>query len=97
SASLYRRLADANPAAFLPNLATSLNTLASRLSDAGRRSEALHTAQESADLRRQLAEANPAAFLPDLAGSLNTLAAFLADAGQRPEALPGQREGHLPC
>ncbi len=92
AADLYRQLADANPAAFLPNLAGSLNTLAAFLSNAGQRPEALHTAQESANLRRQLADANPAAFLPDLAISLNNLAIFLADAGQRPEALHTAQE-----
>jgi tetratricopeptide (TPR) repeat protein len=74
-----------DPAA-LPDLAMSLNTLASRLSEAGQRQEALETAREAVTHYRQLAEANRAAYLPDLAMSLNTLASRLSEAGQADEA-----------
>ena len=67
--------------------AQALNNLAVRLSEAGRRGEALQTAQEAARLYRDLAEANAAAYTPDLAMSLSNLAAFLSEAGRRGEAL----------
>ncbi len=38
-----------------------------RLSDLGRREEALAATQEAVDIYRQLAAARPDAFLPDLA------------------------------
>ncbi len=57
-------------ARFTPDLAMSLSTLGNRLSDLGRREEALTAAQEAADLYRVLARSRPEAFTPDLAGSL---------------------------
>jgi hypothetical protein len=84
---IYEGLATANPAAYLPDLAASLNNLANRLSDAGQRGEALDVARRATDIREGLATANPAAYLPDLAMSLNNLATMLSDAGQRGEAL----------
>ena len=86
-AGLYQKLAEANEAAYTPDLAMSLSNLAIRLSEAGRRNEALETAQEAVDLRRALAEANEVAYTPDLTMSLNNLATFLAEAGRRDEAL----------
>jgi tetratricopeptide (TPR) repeat protein len=84
---IYRRLAEANPAAYLPNLAGSLNNLGMFLSGLGRRNEALAPAEEAATIRRQLAEANPAAYLPDLATSLNNLGIFLSELGRHEQAL----------
>jgi hypothetical protein len=48
----HRQLAQANPAAYLPDLAMSLNNLSVDLADAGRREEA-HQARAEA---RQLAQ-----------------------------------------
>ena len=75
---LYRQLAAARPDAFLPDLASSLNNLGIRLSDLGRREEALAASQEAVDIRRQLAAARPDAFLPDLARSVSVLSDALA-------------------
>jgi tetratricopeptide (TPR) repeat protein len=69
AARIYEQLAKARPDAFLPNLAMSLNTLANRLSDLGRREEALIQAQEAARIYEQLAKARPDAFEPDWAMS----------------------------
>ena len=74
---IYGQLAEARPDAFLPYLATSLNNLATMLSDLGRREEALVEAQEAVQIRRQLAEARPDAFLPDLAMSLGAMSVCL--------------------
>nr|MDQ3989177.1 tetratricopeptide repeat protein [Actinomycetota bacterium] len=78
--------------AYLPDLATSVNNLAIRLAEAGRRPEALTTAEEAVTLRRELAAANRDAYLPDLAMSVNNLAVDLAEAGRRPEALTTAEE-----
>ena len=47
---LYRALAKARPDAFTPDLAMSLNNLASFLSDLGRREAALEVAEEAVRL-----------------------------------------------
>jgi tetratricopeptide (TPR) repeat protein len=84
---LYEELAAGNRAAYLPNLAGSVNNLANRLAAVGRREEALAAAQRAVDLREELAAGNRAAYLPDLAASVNNLAIRLAEVGRRGEAL----------
>ncbi|MFF7788733.1 tetratricopeptide repeat protein, partial [Streptomyces sp. NPDC007991] len=84
---IRRQLAHANPAAYLPHLATSLNNLANRLAGTGDRQGALEPAHQAVRIRRQLAHANPAAYLPHLATSLNNLANRLAGTGDRQGAL----------
>ncbi|WP_433125347.1 tetratricopeptide repeat protein [Micromonospora sp. CA-240977] len=84
---IYRRLAETDPTAYLPDLATSLNNLGAFLSGVGRRDEALAATEEAVTARRRLAEANPGAHLPDLAMSLNNLGTFLSAVGRRDEAL----------
>ncbi|WP_224277530.1 tetratricopeptide repeat protein [Streptomyces sp. LS1784] len=71
AAGLYRDLAEANPAAHLPELAMSLNTLSDRLGAVGRRDEALATIDEAVAIHRTLAEANPDLFGPALQRSLD--------------------------
>ncbi|MDW7992902.1 MAG: tetratricopeptide repeat protein, partial [Anaerolineae bacterium] len=92
AAGIYRQLAQANPQAFLPDLAMSLNNLGNVLSALGRWEETLAATQEAVGVYRQLAEANPQAFLPDLAGSLNNLGNRLSDLGRREEALAAYEE-----
>ncbi|HET8658217.1 MAG TPA: hypothetical protein VFM55_04365, partial [Micromonosporaceae bacterium] len=75
---IRRRLAQANPDAYLPDLAGSLNNLAGHLAEVGRRDQALAPITEAVDIRRRLAQANPDAYLPDLAGSLNNLLSVTA-------------------
>jgi hypothetical protein len=89
---IYRQLAQASPAAHLPDLATSLNNLANHLAETGDRQAALEPAREAVTIGRQLAQASPAAHLPDLAASLNNLAVRLAEAGDRQAALEPARE-----
>jgi hypothetical protein len=83
----YRRLAEAQPAAFEPALAMSLNNLSNGLSDSGDRAGALRAIEEAVEIRRRLAQAQPAAFEPDLAMSLNNLSNRLSDSGDRAGAL----------
>ena len=70
----------------------SLNNLAARLGDLGRREDALAAARRPSTLYRELAAARPDAFRPDLAMSLNTLAARLGDLGRREDALAAIQE-----
>jgi tetratricopeptide (TPR) repeat protein len=65
----------------------TVNNLANRLGDVGRREEALARAEESVHIRRQLAEHRPDAFLPGLASSASSLARRLADLGRQGDAL----------
>ncbi|MEV7506423.1 hypothetical protein AB0O57_00520, partial [Streptomyces sp. NPDC091201] len=83
----YRTLAQADPAAHLPNLAGSLNNLSNRQSDTGDRDAALASITEAVDIRRALAQANPAAYRPDLAMSLNNLSVQQSNTGGRDAAL----------
>ena len=87
-----RRLARANPAAYEPDLAASLNNLSVRLAGAGQREEGLAAIEEAVEIYRRLARANPAAYEPDLAASLNNLSNRLAEAGQREEGLAAIEE-----
>ena len=68
------------------------NNLANRLSDLGRREDALAAVEEAVRLRRTLAAARPDAFTPGLAGSLNNLANFLSALGRREDALAAAEE-----
>jgi len=88
----YRQLAQTNPAAHLPDLATSLNNLSNRQADTGDREAALGSMTEAVDLYRELAETNRAAFLPDLAMSLNSLSNRQAEVGDRAEGLAAAQE-----
>jgi tetratricopeptide (TPR) repeat protein len=93
--TLVARLRDAtiaNRDAYLPDLAASVNNLAIRLAEMGRRAEALTSAQEAADLYRELVALNRDAYLPVLAMSVNNLAIDLAEAGRRGEALTTAQE-----
>ena len=89
---LLREAAEADRDAYLPDLAMSVNNLAVRLGEAGRRAEGLAAAQEAVDLRRELVELNRDAYLPDLATSVNNLANRLGESGRRVEAAALARE-----
>ena len=69
-----------------------LGNLGNRLSDLGRREEALEATAEALRIRRQLAAQRPDAFLSGLAMSLNNLGAMLSHLGRREEALEAAAE-----
>ena len=92
AAALYRRLAEARPDAFTPDLASALNNLGTMLDALGRREDALAATQEAAALYRRLAEARPDAFTPDLATALNNLGIRLHALGRREDALAATQE-----
>ncbi|MFD4133713.1 tetratricopeptide repeat protein [Streptomyces goshikiensis] len=87
-----RQLADLEPAAFERDLAASLSNLGGRLSEAGRRAEALTAEQQAVEIYRRLADLDPTAFEPDLATSLSNLGNHLSEAGRRAEALTAEQQ-----
>ncbi|MFJ6950836.1 SAV_2336 N-terminal domain-related protein, partial [Micromonospora aurantiaca (nom. illeg.)] len=89
---VYRRLAEANPAAYLPDLARSVSSHAVRLAEVGRRVEALEVSQEAVTLYRELVNFSRDAYLPDLARSVSSHAVRLAEVGRRVEALEVSQE-----
>jgi hypothetical protein len=80
---IRRALAQRNPDAFRPDLATSLNNLGNRLSELGRREEALEATEEAADMLWPLFEQLPSAFAHNIAVMLRQLQA-LHQSLQRP-------------
>jgi tetratricopeptide (TPR) repeat protein len=82
-----RRLVQADRAAHLPDLASSLNNVAIWLTGLDRREEAWRAAEEAADVYRELVRLNPDAYQADLARCLNNIGVLLTNLGRRPEAL----------
>jgi tetratricopeptide (TPR) repeat protein len=76
----------------LNRLAARVGTLGVRLSNLGRREEALAASQKAVDIYRRLAQTRPDTFLPDLAMSLNNSGAMLSNLGRREEALAASQE-----
>ena len=70
-----------------------LNNLANRLSNLGRREEALAASQETANLYRDLAAARPDAFTVDLARSLGARGRILRGAERHGDAAASFAEG----
>ncbi|MFJ4795145.1 tetratricopeptide repeat protein [Kitasatospora purpeofusca] len=85
-----QQLATVEPA-FEPGLAASLTNLGNRLSEVGRRGQALAATEEAVGIYRRLAQADPS-FERDLAGSLTNLGNRLSQAGRRGEALTAEQE-----
>ncbi len=75
---LYRKLAEARPEAFLPELAMSLHNLGIRQSDLGQPEAALASAQQALDALWPLFLRLPAAFVIDTGDYLATLRDRLA-------------------
>jgi tetratricopeptide (TPR) repeat protein len=76
----------------LSEYARLANNLGVRLSNLGRREDALGATQEAVDIRRQLALLRPDAFRPHLASGLNNLGNRLSDLGRREDALLATQE-----
>ena len=83
---IRRRLAAANPAAFEPDLAGSLNNLGAMLSDLGRREEALTATTEAVDRYARLAPQAPARFTEALHTAVTSLASQLDHLGRTDDA-----------
>jgi tetratricopeptide (TPR) repeat protein len=91
AAGIHRRLAEVNPAAYLPDLAQSLTNFANGLLRVGRREEALAAADEAVELYRRLAGADPT-YRYGLALSLNNIGLMFSEVGRREEALAASNE-----
>jgi broad specificity phosphatase PhoE len=90
---LHRALAEADPEAYLPDLALGLNNLSNSFARMGRRAEALGSIEEAVSIRRGLAEVDPKAHLPNLALALNNLSIRLAGVvGWQAEAVDRSEE-----
>src|SRR5205823_12020226 len=90
---LRRALSAARPDAFTPDLAASLNDLATMLSTLGRREDALRVAEEAVRLDRVLAAAQPGAFGVALARSLWVLGDLYGETGRSDLAIATLEEG----
>src|SRR5262245_52338509 len=71
---IYRKLADVNHSAYLPDVATTLNNLAILHGDKNELAKAEAEYAEALEIYRKLADVNPSAYLPDVATTLNNLA-----------------------
>ena len=80
---LRRELAAVNRAAYLPELAASLNNHAGLLAETGRQAEAVPISQQAVDLYAELAALNRAAHLIGYIQSVATLGLVLVE-GARP-------------
>jgi len=89
---IYRKLADENPKAYLPDVATTLNNLGVLHSDLNEYSKALKEYEETLEIRSKLADENPKAYLPDVAMTLNNLANLHSDLNEYPKALKEYEE-----
>jgi tetratricopeptide (TPR) repeat protein len=76
----------------LNHLAAQVSTVGIRLSNLGRREEALAASQEAVDIYRRLAQTRPDAVLPNLATTLNNHGSDLSSLGRREEALAATQE-----
>jgi tetratricopeptide (TPR) repeat protein len=83
---IRRRLAEKNPEAYEPYVATTLNNLAILYSDTQRLGEAEGAYNEALEIRRRLAEKNPEAYEPYVANILNNLAILYSDTQRLGEA-----------
>ena len=85
---LYRELAAAQPDAFRPDLAMSLNNLAVRLGELGRPEDALAAIQEAVTIYRELVVRRPDAHRQQLEQSLGVIA-WLEAGGDLSDAFRG--------
>ncbi|MFJ9690605.1 tetratricopeptide repeat protein [Kitasatospora sp. NPDC101183] len=88
----YTALAQQDPATYLPDLATSLNSLSNRVASVGQGEEGLAAVEEAVRIRRVLAGEDPDTYLPYLAVSLNNLSLRLRDANRHDAALAAIQE-----
>ena len=84
--SIYRKLSEAEPDKFLPDVAMALNNLAILHYKTNRNKEAEAEYDEALEIRHDLAKKNPAAYLPDMAATLNNLACLHCDNNRYEEA-----------
>jgi tetratricopeptide (TPR) repeat protein len=87
-----RELAAQNPAAYQPDLALTLNSLATLYGTTQRFAEAEAALKEAAGIEREMAAQNPSAYRPDLAATLNNLGVLYDDTHRFAEAEAAYQE-----
>ncbi|CAK8713801.1 hypothetical protein GKODMF_05400 [Candidatus Electrothrix gigas] len=87
-----RNKATADPKAFLPDVAMTLNNLAALHYKTGEYGLALKECEEALKIRRRLAADQPKAFLPDVADTLNNLGLLHSKTGEYGPALKKYEE-----
>ncbi|MGP0094164.1 MAG: TIR domain-containing protein [Xanthobacteraceae bacterium] len=92
AADAAEELAEDHKIAVLSDLAARSGTLSVRLSNLGRREDALAASQEAVDIYRRLAQARPDAFLPDLATSISVTSDILFALDRHAEAATAARQ-----
>ncbi len=90
--SIRRELAMANPAAYDPDFASSLQTFADDLRGAKHLQEAETAAREAVAIQTRLAAANPDAYRSTLANALGILGNIYGDAQRHEEAQAAYRQ-----
>ncbi|BCB84555.1 tetratricopeptide repeat protein [Phytohabitans suffuscus] len=85
--AMARRMAAAEPNAYQPKLAAALDALARRLSDLGRREEALRAADEAVDVYEELEERHPGSYRAALGAATSNFAVQLDRLGRHKDAL----------
>ena len=83
---ILQRLANDNPKAYEPDVATTLNNLAVLYFDTQRLTEAEKMYKQALEIRQRLANDNPKAYEPDVAQTLNNLANLYSDTQRLTEA-----------
>ncbi len=71
--NIYKKLAEKNPDAYLPDLAMTQNNIGNSYSALKRFDDAEKAYREALKIRKELAEKNPDAYLPDLAMTQNNI------------------------
>ena len=94
SVTLYRHLADQNPANYKHSLADSLDSLSTYLSESGRHDDALEAREETTDLYRDLASKDPQSFSSKFAATLEIYADILHQSGNIEKAAHILQERH---
>ena len=89
---IHRELAQQNPEAYLPRVATSLNNLGVLLHNTNDLKKAQDYYEEALQIHRELAQQNPEAYLPDVATSLNNLGVLLHNTNDLKKAQDYQEE-----
>jgi tetratricopeptide (TPR) repeat protein len=77
---IFRDLAQKNPEAYLPDVATTLSNLGVLNRDQKQMEEARKELDETVQIRRELVQKNPEAYLPDVAETLNNIGGALSQA-----------------
>jgi tetratricopeptide (TPR) repeat protein len=89
---IYRRLAQTNPQAYEPYVATTLHNLASLYSDTQRFTESEAMYKEALEIHRRLAQKNPQAYEPDVAQTQYNLGLLKVQQKLYPDAITSFEE-----